>query len=702
MQNNISKGMLMSALIIGSVFMGTASGLAAEAAPEYVLDPMVITATRTEMTVKEAPAAVEVIDAKRLEQTQAKTLRDALKAALGVNVFNDFLGRSNVSIRGSESRHVLLMIDGKRLGGELSYNSANAWDVDRIRMEDVERVEIVRGPAGALYGSDAMGGVINIITKTPEGSSGTINYEYDWYENGYGAGYKANLYVQGAEDKVFYKFNAGLNKNRPYEDPNGSGDAMNFHGKEQPLSLTAGYKFDNGNKLAFDFSRIDENNKKSSSSRTVMSPGMIWQDKISTTKNDNKRTDYAITYSGDDANQSWQLRAYKSVFDKHYRSQDKTQMTMMGKPQAWVMKDPKNDIVKRTISVIEGKDSWRLNDKHYMTAGFEYRQDKSEGTRLKKSGTMLPSGGTARDAYDEAAINYMAAYVQDEFRPNDKWLVIPSLRYDYSDKFGSEVTTRLASTYSAADDVRIKGVIGQGYKTPTVNELYHFWEMYPSNPGGPGQFYEGNPDLQPEKSMSYELAVEKDFGDKTTVHLGAFRNEVKDLINTYWSGKYTTDAPDIYVGLGKDAIMHYKNVPKATLQGIELYGNHEFSKDTFLNFGYTYLDAKDETKGTRLENRGRHQVVFGVSYQPQNIYAWDCRFDIVSNFDYYSVHSGGMGSYEYGSSDFTVANIMTSKHLNKDTKIYLGIDNISNHQNFGAYADGNLGRMYRVGMEYKF
>ena len=124
-------------------------------------------------------------------------MRDALKSALGVNVFNDFQGRSNVSIRGSESRHVLIMVDGKRLGGELSYNSANAWDVDRIRMEDVERVEIIRGPAGALYGSDAMAGVINVITKTPEKNAGSINYEYGWYENGKGAGYKSNVYLQG-------------------------------------------------------------------------------------------------------------------------------------------------------------------------------------------------------------------------------------------------------------------------------------------------------------------------------------------------------------------------------------------------------------------------------------------------------------------------------------------------------------------------
>ena len=158
----VKKRSLIFTLIGSSFLFSGVTAHAEEVTESFTLDPMVITATRTEMSVKESPSAVEIVSSKKLEETQAKTLRDALKSALGVNVFNDFQGRSNVSIRGSESRHVLIMVDGKRLGGELSYNSANAWDVDRIRMEDVERVEIIRGPAGALYGSDAMAGVINV------------------------------------------------------------------------------------------------------------------------------------------------------------------------------------------------------------------------------------------------------------------------------------------------------------------------------------------------------------------------------------------------------------------------------------------------------------------------------------------------------------------------------------------------------------
>lgn len=667
------------------------------------MDTMVVTATRTAMTVKETPSTVEIVDSKKLEQTQAKTLHDALKGALGVNVFNDFQGRSNVSIRGSESRHVLIMVDGKRLGGEAAYNSANAWDVDRIRMEDVERVEIIRGPAGALYGSDAMGGVINVITKTPDKTTADINYEYGWYEDGKGAGYKGNLYLQGAEGNYSYKINAGLNKNRPYMDPKGSGDSMNFYGKQQPVSLSVGYKFDNGNKLSVDFSKIKEDNQKSSTSRKVMMPGKVWQDKVQTIYNDNKRTDYAITYKGSDDKQDWMFRAYKSVFDKHYMNQNNTRMTMMGKPGAWKLQDPKIDTVKRTLSVIEGKDTFNLSDKNKLTAGFEYRKDQSEGTRLKKPNTSL-ADGNAHDAYDKAAINYLAAYVQDEFRPDDKWLIIPSVRFDHSDQFSNKLTSNLAATYNAADDVRIKAVVGQGYKTPTVNDLYIFWEMYAANPGGKGQFYVGNPDLKPEKSLSYELSVEKDWGDSSTVHLGVFRSEVKDLISTYWTGKLTDDEPDLYPGVKGDMIMAYKNIPEATLQGVELYGSHRLGKNIYLNAGYTFLDAKDKTAGTRLKDRAKHQVTFGVSYQPENIYAWDLSFDLVSNLGYYfnNGDKSTMGNFVYETKDFTIANIMASRHLNKDTKIYLGIDNISNHQNFGPYSDGNLGRLYRVGMEYKF
>ncbi len=695
-------------VVLAALGAGLTLPAEADTIDSYDLDPMVITATRTELKVKETPVAVEIIDQKKLQQTQAKTLHDALRGALGVNIFNDFQGRSNVSIRGSESRHVLILVDGKRLGGELSYNSANAWDVDRIRMEDVERVEILRGPAGALYGSDAMGGVINVITKTPDQDLYDLNYEYGWYEDGKGAGFKTNLYLQGAENNWFYKLGAGINRSRPYlVENNGKDDEANFYGKEKPISLNLGYQFANGNQLMADFGRNKEDTQKSNTSITVMggSMGAPQLIKTSTVVNDNTRTDYALTYKGNDDKQSWQVRAYQSVLKKDYTSGTLKQMIMGGKPMPPTQEGPKHDTVERTLSVIEGHDSWDLSEQHRLTSGFEWRRDNSEGTRIKKASTPLPGlGNNVHDAYDEAHIDYVSGYLQDEYKPSDKWLLIPSLRYEWSSKFDSEVVGGMAATYNAATDTRLKFIVSQGYKTPTVNELYHYWEMFPQNPGTYGQFFEGNPDLKPEKSLHYEASLEKDWGERTTGHLGFFRSEVKDLIESYYTGHNTTDTT--HPGLsGIDNIMSYRNISKATLQGAELYASHKLGKDIYLNAGYLYLDAKDKSTNDRLQDRARHQLTLGLSYQPENIYAWDACFNLVSNLDYYyndTTKGDGMGNAVYSTKDFTIANIMTSRHLTEDLKLYLGIDNISNHQNFGPFSDGNLGRLYRLGMEYKF
>lgn len=240
--------------------------------------------------------------------------------------------------------------------------------------------------------------------------------------------------------------------------------------------------------------------------------------------------------------------------------------------------------------------------------------------------------------------------------------------------------------------------------------------MYPGGKGHNGEFFEGNPNLEPETSLDWEIAIEKDFGGKTTLHLGYFHNKVEDLIESVYTGKDTT--PMTHPGTSSvtmmgnkpiaipytDNIMTYHNVPKAVLQGVELYGNHQIGNDISLNFGYMYLDASNRTSNLRLTERARHQITLGCSYRPENIYAWDFNLDLITNLDYYCTdhEHTAMGHSVYKNENFTIWNVMTGKNINDDTRIYIGIDNVSNHQNFGSFADGNLGRLYRFGMEYKF
>jgi outer membrane receptor for ferrienterochelin and colicins len=652
---------------------------------EFALPEVITTATRTEQTVKDTPSTVQVIKREDIELRQNQTLGDVLKDAMGVTVFKDFQGRSQFRIRGSESRHVLLMIDGRRIGGELSFNSANAQEMDRIRMDNVERVEIIRGPAGALYGSDAMGGVVNVITKKPTKNEGRLLYEYAAWDGMEKAGPNMQFYYQGVNDaqNFAWSVSAAQHKPRPFflED----GTTANYYGKEQPIALSGTYTFNNGNHLKVEYSKLWEELDSNTIFKS-MHPKM--PDIPQNIRNDDTRTDWSLEYGGKDAKQDWQVRAYRSKYDKDYSSYSTVKMGP-GPAQTYLSKF---DLVERTISVLEGRNSWHVGDNHLMTAGLEWRKDESEGTRIKKPNSLGKpvSYGKLKGISDGAAMRYRAFYIQDEIKAGQKLLMIPSLRYDWSDKFDSQLTPRLGITYKVKDDMRIKGVIGKGYKTPTVNELYHNWEMFKSMMGDPGEYWKGNPDLQPEKSTDYEISLEKDW-DKTSARMGLFRNDVKDLLADYWNGEY------ININGSKDKLMRYRNVDQATIQGFESEVSHNITDALKLRLGYLYLDAKDKQLDRRLEGRPRHQINVGITYRPLKS-SWNINLDLVTLRDMLK-KEGSAANTRYITQSYSIVNMMAEKNMTKDAMFYIGVDNLTDYTDYGH---GNVGRVYRSGVQYKF
>lgn len=663
----------------------TAWGAEQEEVREFVLPEVVITATRTEQKVKDIPSTVQVIKREDIELRQNQTLGDVLRNAMGVTVFKDFQGRSQFRIRGSESRHVLLMIDGRRIGGELSFNSANAQDIDRIRMDNVERVEIIRGPAGALYGSDAMGGVVNVITKKPQKNEGRLLYEYSAWDGRDKAGTDMQFYYQGVNHSrnFAWSISAGQQKPRPYFLPDGT--TANYYGKEEPIAVSGTYTFTNGNHIRIDYSKLEE---KMDCNSILKSRGKGMPNIPQIIKNDNSRTDWSVEYGGNNSGQDWQVRAYRSQYDKDYSSYIKVKMGA-GPAKTSLYKF---DLVERTLSVVEGRNSWHAGDNQLLTAGLEWRKDQSEGTRIQKPGSAgkTVTYGNARGISDEAAITYRAFYLQDEIKAGDKLLVIPSLRHDWSDKFDSQFTPRLGITYKMKDDMRLKSVIGKGYKTPTVNELYHNWEMFSGKMGELGEFWKGNPDLKPEKSTDYELSLEKDW-NKTSARIGVFRNEIQDLIAGYWTGGYIN-----YNG-SMDKVMTYRNVNQATIQGVEGEVSHSLSEALQFRFGYLYLDARDKQTDTRLEGRPRHQINVGLTYHPLQS-PWNLNLDLVSLCNLLQ-KEGTATNPVYNSQSYSMVNFMAEKNVNKDTMLYMGVDNLTDYTD---YVHGITGRIYRSGLQYKF
>lgn len=705
--SNQTKAALLAACYLLSP-LGIAAAEPTNSEIEFTLPATIVTATRTEQTVKETPSTVQVISREQIEQRQYQNLNDALKDAVGITTFNDFQNRANLSIRGSESRHVLIMVDGRRLSGETSFNSANAFDIDRIRLDNVERIEIIRGSAGALYGSDAIGGVINIITKKVQKNEGHLAYQYSAWDGLKSAGPSMQFYYQGINDSGNFSWSLTAGQQRPKPLELAANSTANYYGKEAPLALSGTWTFTNDNWLKLDYSKLYEETE----TRYILlsqAPGMPNVPRL--IKNDNTRTDWSLEYGGRNEQQDWQLRAYQSKYDKDYSSYQTVKMGSAPAKTSLSM----FDLLERKISVLEGKNSWLAADNHLLTAGFEWRKDETEGTRIKRPGRTgspvdytTPYGSKTNFA-DKASLEYRSVYLQDEITAGDKWLVIPSLRYDWSDLFASEVTPQLGTTYKIRDDLRLKTVVGKGYKTPTVNELYHYWEMVAPRGSSPGEFWQGNPDVKPEKSTNYEISLEKDW-EKSNMRIGLFRSEFKDLIAGYWDGTYTDDAQydGLYDGYGHDKLRTYVNVPEATIQGFETEFSQKLTNALRLRLGYVYLDARNKTSDTRLEDRPRHQLNVGLTYQePQS--SWLVRLDLVGFNDYWTTVDANQiseGAVEddqskkkFQNKSYSIINLMVQNAVSKDTTVYLGVDNLGDHI---EYDRGFVGRVYRTGVQYKF
>lgn len=167
--------------MLNTSYAGVAAAEEADSQPaveQVQTRDVVVTASRTEQLVKEAPAAVEVVTRDDIDKMGAENLAQALKLAAGINIMENGMVGQQVSLRGMKTNQTLIMIDGRRIRTEETDQTANYYELQRIDMNNVERIEIVRGAVSSLYGADAMGGVINIITKTPDKEQTTVSA--DW------------------------------------------------------------------------------------------------------------------------------------------------------------------------------------------------------------------------------------------------------------------------------------------------------------------------------------------------------------------------------------------------------------------------------------------------------------------------------------------------------------------------------------------
>ena len=430
-----------------------------------VLTDEFVTAERIPSERLNTPANVIVITAAQIEANHYKSIQEAISHINGA-----YFSQAEWNLNGSTRLAVL--VDGHRT----DYTPP---------MQTIERIEILKGGASALYGSEAVGGVINVITKNGTADQTTLDFSTgSWHTHMY------ELMNQGTSEKFNWLIYGGLSQARAFD-------------------------FDGNKNTAFDLNKISDSDKKDAFLK------MNYQ------INDRNSLSVSYQHLGDRHNKYGALNAgdpYPYYYDKA-NDFSLTYNFKEGTSTPGFLRYIDNAKVERTLNTINDyhthmqgidyQNGWEF-DNHKFIAGLEYHRTKDFGYLLN---------------YDHRKVNNTAYYLQDTITMDDKWTVIPGVRLDHNSAFGNQWSPKLAANYRADDNTKIFASWGKTYRAPTINELYGEYHDYYN-------FY-GNSNLHAEKGHAANIGFEHSFDDRSVVRLNLFQNKINGIIYP------TTLIPDV-------------------------------------------------------------------------------------------------------------------------------------------------------------
>ncbi len=607
------------------------SGYAADEKASFQLDEYIVTATRSNLSLQEVPQSVEVINRETIEKIAAASVRDALKFA-GSFYLADGNGAhgDKLSLRGSGSDDVLILLNGRRMAGEGFYamggESVNSRVLDRLNLSSVERIEILRGQAGALYGSDAQAGVINIVTKKSTEQSFTVGFNS-------GSRQMNNYYHwdSGKQGKVSAVLDVNFNKLRNFDSR-----AEGFsHGPGQSYSLDLDYRMDEANKLNFYF----DYTKQKYDFDAPSFGGQTWNN-----HRDYERKLASVSYEGENSLHTYSVNLTYGELESDHDEKE----FFMGNMRPTLV--PKIYQRKYKQWSAEARDTLQLAENNKLTFGGEVRS--------VEGGAFVEKGKDKTDQY--------SLYLQEEVFVSKKLLVIPSVRYDHHDSFGGQTSPSVGATYFLTGQSRFKANYGKAYRAPSVDELYGAFDHM-----GMFTIY-GNPNLEPEETTGWELSYEQEFNPNSKARLSYFANEKKNAISYQ----------DLN-GAVKLSDKQFVNIDEASTKGVEFAYEQKLGAGFTLLLDYAYLDAKNQATDERLDYSARNTYTVKLLWTQNAADPWS-----VSLFNrWYS-------DYRCEGKDYSLNtfNVAFSKKWGKGYRAFVAIDNLFDKENAKANAYGRLWR----------
>lgn len=584
--------------------------------PQAKFDPIVVTATRSDRVVSDAPVPVQVLDQSYLKKHHAHTLKQAI--ALLPNVYlRQIHGKTGyeVLMQGLSGDQVLVLIDGL----PVTASTGSTVNLNQYLNVDIAQIEVIQGASSAQYGSSAMGGVINVITKPITDSSAHITAEVasNGQQNPSDEPLDANRqYIEASlEGAVDAGGHLRARLSGSYLDDSG----LTLDSDAWPRLKDASEQSQISARLSYTAEpSIDNNLQAAPSSGQLFNDTQLWAEASLYTEEDSRRYNYYaaprylpqqkdeqitkqrysaggrtnITPTGHN-NALYQLSA-SALFEDYQSESDTTSNGIITSARdadiTTALAQAQLDLPMWTPSSNIFKDH-----AHLLQIGAQYQQDTLSQTKNEVSELIK----------DEVSRDVGEVYLQDDWFIGEAWEVLAGVRYQDDTDFGGHAAPKVSVKYNHVDeqghDHILRASVGNGYRVPNLKERYYIFDH--SNLG-----YKvlGNPDLQPETSTSYQVGYAGQLADDLNLTINGFYNEIDDLIQT--------DAAGVTYE-GNIAVYHYMNVDSAQTYGADIGIDWRVTPEAVLKAAYTYTKTKNDATGEELTLRPEHKAQVSLGYQ---------------------------------------------------------------------------------------
>lgn len=652
------RNLTLVPLAVALTCAGLATGAQAQQNRAVVLEPVVVTASGVEQKAIDAPASMTVVTREEIEKSGYTNVADVVGHVEGVVMVGGDPNNKDIVIRGLPGEYTLMMVDGRRQNTRETMNRGTGGVQYAFLppLAAIERIEVARGPMSSLYGSEAMGGVINVITrKVPEKWSAALDTSVTLQtDDDYGNSRQTQFWLGGPiKDDVL-----GLQIYGSYDDMS---EGTNYY-----PSADGAFGRDTrslGVKLALRPSENQDLVLDVSTQRltTESTPGKSIEPAFAWFKEQHRRNAYGLTHTG-----RWSFGESRVSL---YR-EDSTQ-------ENWPKSGEFVDNRKLSNTVLDASMSMPFQN-HTLRFGGQYLRSELRGIQNEAQFSNYPTNT------DKVTLSNYALFIEDDYYITDDFTLTAGVRMDHDERFGKHWSPRIYGVYHLNEALTFKGGVSTGFKAPTIRQSTAGYCMVTGGNSGFRGPLCGSPDLDPETSVTQELGMIYQWAPASSLSATLFNTNFKNKVASYDTGEQDPLNPGT-----NNHLYIYDNIDKLQIYGLELALKMPLTDSVTLSSNYTFTKSQrkgggevsfngESLDGEPLDKTPRHVLNTRLDWQINDRFSTYLRWNVSGEARYAAYRNGAAGvRTRPGGSTFDLGG---SWQVSKNLALRLAVLNLTDHK----------------------